>query len=156
MPTLRQDNLPAHMPNSHDTRYLGFFQCFNDALYYEAHEVLEDLWHTVRPAGPNATYYKGLIQLAGAFTHLKLHACAPQHPIHSRRLRPAAKLFTLCLDNLAPYPTSHLGSDVDLARTLAATYRQRLLDTRYAVNPLDLKQPPWLPLPENFMGWNPQ
>ena len=35
-------NLPEK--SGHDPRYLGYFACFNDGLYYEAHDVLEDLW----------------------------------------------------------------------------------------------------------------
>jgi hypothetical protein len=27
-----------------DARYLGYFACFNEQQYYEAHDVLEDLW----------------------------------------------------------------------------------------------------------------
>jgi predicted metal-dependent hydrolase len=27
-----------------DAHYLSFFACFNRQLFYEAHDVLEDLW----------------------------------------------------------------------------------------------------------------
>ena len=27
-----------------DAHYLGYFDCFNRQLFYEAHDVLEDLW----------------------------------------------------------------------------------------------------------------
>ena len=27
-----------------DPRYTGFFACFNERQYYEAHDILEDLW----------------------------------------------------------------------------------------------------------------
>ena len=27
-----------------DARYLAYFDCFNRGLFYEAHEVLEELW----------------------------------------------------------------------------------------------------------------
>src|ERR1041385_3444222 len=48
-----------------DAHYLGYFECFNRQLYFEAHDVLEELWLTDRN-GPNGAFYKGLIQLAGA------------------------------------------------------------------------------------------
>src|SRR5258706_12855580 len=48
-----------------DAHYLGYFDCFNRQLFYEAHDVLEDLWLPDRH-GVAGTFYKGLIQLAGA------------------------------------------------------------------------------------------
>src|SRR4051794_18307019 len=27
-----------------DAHYLGYFACFNEGLYYEAHDVLEEMW----------------------------------------------------------------------------------------------------------------
>src|SRR6266850_7200307 len=27
-----------------DAHYLGYFECFNHGFYYEAHDVLEELW----------------------------------------------------------------------------------------------------------------
>ena len=53
---------PAHL--------LGWLECFNSGEFYEAHDVLEDLWLEERET-LNANFYKGLIQLAGAFVHLK-------------------------------------------------------------------------------------
>ena len=64
-----------------DAHYLGFFECFNRQICYEA--VLEPLWLEQR-GRPEAALYKGLIQLAGAFVHLQ-----------KRRLPPAAALFRL-------------------------------------------------------------
>ncbi len=80
--------------------YLGFFDCFNDQLYYEAHDVLEELWLPDRK-GPNGDFYKGLIQLAGAFVHLQ-----------KERLKPSAALFKLARTNLAKYPATHERLDV--------------------------------------------
>ena len=54
-----------------DARYLGYFECFNRQLFYEAHDVLEDLWLPDR-SGPNGNFYKGLIQLAGAFVPISV------------------------------------------------------------------------------------
>lgn len=78
-----------------DAHYLGYFDCFNRQLFYEAHDVLEDLWLPDRH-GPNGNFYKGLIQLAGAFVHLQ-----------KNRPHPAAALFKLALANLEKYPAKH-------------------------------------------------
>jgi predicted metal-dependent hydrolase len=78
-----------------DPHYLGYFQCFNQQLFYEAHEVLEHLWLGDKQ-GPNGAFYKGLIQLTGAFVHLQRN-----HPL------PAAALFKLALANLDKYPRIH-------------------------------------------------
>src|ERR1700690_2231876 len=74
---------------------LGYFDCFNRQLFYEAHDVLEDSW-LKNKNGPKGAFYKGLIQLAGAFVHLQ-----------KNRLRPAAALFKLAQANLEKYPREH-------------------------------------------------
>ena len=63
-----------------DAHYLAYFECFNQQLFYEAHEVLEKIWLPDRN-GPNGAFYKGLIQMAGAFVHLQ-----------KNRPQPAAKI----------------------------------------------------------------
>src|SRR5438045_3475396 len=47
-----------------DRHYVGFFRCFNAQLYYEAHDVLEEVWLPIR-GQPQARFYQGLIQTAG-------------------------------------------------------------------------------------------
>jgi predicted metal-dependent hydrolase len=78
-----------------DARYLGYFKCFNQGLYYEAHDVLEELWLAER-RGPAGSFYKGLIQLAGAFVH-----------VQKGRPGPAAALLKLARGNLQNYPAVH-------------------------------------------------
>src|SRR2546423_12627744 len=78
-----------------DPRYIGFFECFNSQRYYEAHDVLENLWLERRDE--NYAFFKGLIQIAGAFVHLQKQFLRPTHPKDGRRLRPAARLFKLAL-----------------------------------------------------------
>ncbi|MEO6183762.1 MAG: DUF309 domain-containing protein, partial [Verrucomicrobiota bacterium] len=50
--------------------YLGYFELFNAQLFYESHDVLEELWLPIRKEA-GGDFYKGLIQLAGAFVHLQ-------------------------------------------------------------------------------------
>jgi len=78
-----------------DAHYLGYFECFNQGLFYEAHDVLEELWLPNRN-GSNGPFYKGLIQFAGAFVHLQ-----------KGRLQPAAALLRLAQANLQKYPATH-------------------------------------------------
>src|ERR1039457_2667543 len=84
----------------YDPRYLGFFECFNRQQFFEAHEVLEALWLPQRD-GPNGPFYKGLIQLAGAFVHWKKKGPGP-----------AVALFKLAQTNLRKYPATHDGLSI--------------------------------------------
>jgi hypothetical protein len=86
--------------------YAGFFRCWNEQRYYEAHDVLEHLW--LRTKSDDANYFKGLIQAAGGFVHLQKQHARPTHPKDGRRMYPAVRLFRLAEKNLAPYePVRH-------------------------------------------------
>jgi len=117
-----------------DAHYLGYFDCFNRQLFYEAHDVLEDLWLQDKH-GPNGAFYKGLIQLAGAFVHLQ-----------KDRLRPAAALFKLALANLDKYPRRHERLDVAAVGTLIQTWLGSLESSHFKTNPLTAANPPKLAL----------
>ena len=107
-----------------DAHYLGYFECFNRRLYFEAHDVLEELWLADR-TGPNYSFYKGLIQLAGAFVHLQ-----------KNRLRPSAALFKLADTNLQKYPNLHERLRVEHVRALISDWLQRLESGHFERNPL--------------------
>ncbi len=94
--------------------YRGFFRCWNEQRYYEAHDVLEHLW--LETNSEDADYFKGLIQAAGAFVHLQKQFEHPSHRVHGRRLGPAVRLFRLAQKNLAQFaPRRH---DFDVAGLL--------------------------------------
>ena len=97
-----------------DAHYLGYFDCFNRQLFFEAHDVLEELWLADRH-GPSGAFYKGLIQLAGAFVHLQ-----------KSRPGPAAALFKLARANFQPYPAKHQQLDLTVVRTLIEDWLARL------------------------------
>jgi hypothetical protein len=119
---------------SFDPHYLGYFECFHRQLYYEAHDVLEELWLADRH-GPDGDFYKGLIQLAGAFVHLQKHLSpAYRKPMH--RLRPAAALLRLARANLAQYPPCHAQLDVSATLRLIEDWQERLEGGKYELNPL--------------------
>jgi predicted metal-dependent hydrolase len=123
--------LIAHLRHDrYDARYLGYFECFNAQLYYEAHDVLEDLWLEKRNTDMDH-FYKGLIQLAGAFVHLK-----------KNRLDPGARLFRLCRRHLAPYATHTEGLDVDEVLRRINGWLQLLESSDYASSPYDPAHPP--------------
>jgi predicted metal-dependent hydrolase len=117
-----------------DAHYLGYFVCFNQALFYEAHDVLEELWLANRE-GPNYSFYKGLIQLAGAFVHLQ-----------KNRLRPAAALFKLAQTNLQKYPPLHDHLDVAQVLCLINEWLEKLEPTQFTLNPLSATNAPKLHL----------
>lgn len=118
-----------------DAHYYGYFACFNDSLYYEAHDVLEELWLSNRGA-PADHFYKGLIQLAGAFVHLQ-----------KNRLGPADALFKLSRANLEKYPAHHESLHVAGVLKLIRDWRQKLLD-HPSENPLPKNASPKLAVDE--------
>lgn len=55
------------MTTAEDPRYLKYFKLFDEEKFFEAHEVLEDLWRETK--GQERDFYQGLIQLAAALVH---------------------------------------------------------------------------------------
>lgn len=119
-----------------DPHYLGYFDCFNRQEFYEAHDVLEELWLTGGKTAGNYSFHKGLIQLAGAFVHLQ-----------KDRLGPAVALFNLADANLRKYPTSHDGIDLAEVLALIVDWRGRVNEHPEGPNPLRGGAPPRLALP---------
>jgi predicted metal-dependent hydrolase len=120
--------------NELDAHYLGFFDCFNRQQFYEAHEVLEDLWLADRQ-GPNGDFYKGLIQLAGAYVHLQ-----------KNRLRPSAALFKLAKANLEKYPDVHEKLNLAAVQMLMDGWLWQLEKDEFTINPLTPVHVPQLAL----------
>src|SRR5881396_2042502 len=102
--------------------YRAFFRCWNEQRYYEAHDVLEQVWlgKTITPE--DAQYFKGLIQAAGAFVHLQKNFEHPTHPKHGKRLAPAVRLFRLAEKNLAPFGPRRHDFDVAKFREMLSRY----------------------------------
>jgi len=136
------------LQGNYDAHYLGFFQCFNRQDYYEAHDVLEELWLTCK-GQPDYLYYKGLIQAAGAFVHMKKQREYPTHHVHGKRLPAAGRLLTLALTNLRTYPGVHLNLDVAHVCMLLDGYYDRLELNQFQVNPYDPLHPPRIPFPSD-------
>ncbi len=93
---------------------------FNERYFFEAHEVLEDVWH--RDRGPSRLFLQGLIQL-----------CAGFHHYQNGNARGAAELLQRGADKMRKYPDEYLGLDakgllaqVDACRLLAERVRDGL------------------------------
>jgi predicted metal-dependent hydrolase len=97
-----------------DPHYLGFFDCFNQGLFFEAHEVLEEIWLPERGRELDR-FYKGLIQLAGAFVHLQ-----------KGRPQPSMALLRLARTNLQQYPSPYERLDVNAVLALIDAWIERL------------------------------
>jgi predicted metal-dependent hydrolase len=115
--------------------YTGYFRCFNAHLYYEAHDVLEEVWLPIRGQA-QAKFYQGLIQMAGGFVHLQ-----------KQRLGPAARLFALALANFEGYPARHEGVNLETIRQICRHYRQAVLDSGETRNPWSKDHAPQLEMP---------
>lgn len=116
--------------------YRTYFQCWNEQRYYEAHDVLEQLW--LNTDTDDDDFFKGLIQAAGAFVHLRKNFENPTHAKHSRRLKPAVRLFLLAEKNVAPYLPVHHALDV-------AAFLDLLRNARKEITRSDFKLNPWSP-----------
>ena len=116
----------------------AYFECFNQGRFYEAHDVLEQLWLPQRTR-PGAKFYKGLIQLAAAFVHLQRH-CA-KYP----RLHPAAALFQLARANLVPFQPRHAGLELASVLALIDEWQAQLAAHDFKINPWTPARSPQLP-----------
>jgi predicted metal-dependent hydrolase len=76
--------------------FLEYFDLFNAGDYFEAHEILEDLW--VMTPGLERNFYKGLIMLAVGLLHAE-----------RGNARGAQGVLTGALEHLDPYPESFGG-----------------------------------------------
>ncbi len=76
---------------------------FNERYFFEAHEVLEEVWHQER--GEARLFLQGLIQV-----------CAGFHHFQNGNARGAAELLRRGADKLRRYPQQYLG--LDAARLL--------------------------------------
>ncbi len=113
--------------------YRTFFQCWNQQRYYDAHDVLEQLW--LNSDTNNDQFFKGLIQAAGAFVHLQKHFEHPTHAKHSRRLQPSVRLFRLAERNLSIFAPKHHGLDVAAVCELLRSYANQIVASDYKTNP---------------------
>ena len=83
-----------------DERYLEGLRLFNQHSFFEAHEVLEDVWRAAPE--PERKFLQGLIQVTVALHH------------HSRgNLVGCRSLLERARRNLSTYPAKYGGVDLD-------------------------------------------
>lgn len=95
---------------------------FNERYFFEAHEVLEDVWR--REHGESRLFLQGLIQI-----------CAGFHHFQNGNPRGAAELLLRGSDKMRRYPAGYLG--LDSAHLLGAVdeCRERIERMRDGVEP---------------------
>ena len=131
-----------------DVRYAAYFHHFNRGDYYEAHDVLESLWLEQGREADSAAFYKGLIQLAGGFVHMRKHHEDPTHRVHGQRLGPAARLLKLAEKNIEPYGPEREGLPIGPVLELARATVRKLEAGKFAKNPWGPEGKPKIPLPK--------
>ena len=135
---------PGQMDVAKHPFYRAFFRCWNEQRYYEAHDVLEQLW--LNADSGDANFFKGLIQAAGAFVHLQKRFEHPLHAKHSRRLAPAVRLFLLAERNLSSFTPRRHGLDVAALCQLLHAYADQIIASDYKTNPWSPETAPKLKL----------
>jgi hypothetical protein len=131
-----------------DVRYAAYFHHFNRGDYYEAHDVLESLWLEQGREATSGAFYKGLIQLAGGFVHMRKHREDPTHRVHGQRLAPAARLLKLAEKNIGPYGEEWEGLEIGPILDLAKKTIQKLEADEFSNNPWSPERRPKIPLPK--------
>jgi predicted metal-dependent hydrolase len=101
---------------------------FNQGLYFECHDTLEDLWSGIR--GPARDFFQGLIQVSVAYYHLS-GGNAPG----------AESMFRRALKRFEAYPDRYFGFDLGAQR---AEVVRRLSDLGRGAGDLsDAGAPSW-------------
>src|SRR6185295_7465756 len=83
-----------------DPRFLKGIEEFNQQLFFECHETLEEIW--LEDHGEDRKFYQGLIQVAAGY--FKLQQGVPAG---------ALKLWRMGIEKLESYRPVWLGIDVD-------------------------------------------
>jgi hypothetical protein len=82
-----------------DDRFYKGIEEFNSGRYFEAHEVLEDLWHEYRET--DRTFIQGLIQISAGFYHFQCE-----------NWKGAASQLLKGIKKLEPFRPVHLGVEL--------------------------------------------
>ena len=88
------------MEAQEDPRFLKGIDEFNQGLFFECHETLEEIW--LEEHGEERKFYQGIIQIAAGY--FKWEQGVPAGAI---------KLWHSGLEKLEPYAPAYLGINVD-------------------------------------------
>lgn len=83
-----------------DPRFQQYWRLFRTGRFWDAHEVLEDLWLDTK--GADKEFYQGLIQAAACLHHLG-----------EGNMHGAEKLARTAGEKLQPFRSSHRGVQLD-------------------------------------------
>jgi predicted metal-dependent hydrolase len=83
-----------------DPRFIKGIEEFNNGLYFECHETLEEIW--LEEHGEERKFYQGIIQIAAGY--YKLEQGVPAG---------ALKLWRMGMEKLQAYSPVYLGVNVD-------------------------------------------
>ena len=83
-----------------DPRFLKAIEEFNQQLFFESHETLEEIW--LEDHGPDRLFYQGIIQIAAGYFKLQQNVPAG-----------ALKLWRTGVEKIDPYGPIHLGINVE-------------------------------------------
>ncbi len=119
---------------SDEDRIRDGLRLFNERHFFEAHEVLEDVWH--RERGEPRLFLQGLIQV-----------CAGFHHFQNANYVGAAELLQRGMDKMRKYPEQYLG--LDSARLVHEVdgCRERIVRIRDGSEPEGSLEFPTIPLP---------
>ena len=96
-----------------DPRFLKGIEEFNQALFFECHETLEEIW--LEDHGEDRKFYQAIIQIAAAY--FKLQQGVPAG---------ALKLWRTGLEKLEPYGPVYLGVNVEPLASAVKDHLARL------------------------------
>jgi len=111
-----------------DPRFLKGIEEFNQGLFFECHETLEEIW--LEDHGEDRIFYQALIQIAAGY--FKLQQGVPAG---------ALKLWSMGLEKIGSYGPVYLGINVD---ALIDSVKQDLAEleaNRQGAEPPALKPP---------------
>lgn len=111
-----------------DPRFVKGIEEFNQGLFFECHETLEEIW--LEDHGEDRKFYQGLIQIAAGYFKLQQNVPAG-----------ALKLWTTGLEKLGAYAPAHLGVDVDSLINAVEHDRAELETNRQSAEALTLSPP---------------
>ena len=106
--------------------------------------MLEKLW--LETPGGDHLFFKGLIQFAGAFVHLKKQHLSPYDPVDGKRLAPALRLFKRAEEHLRAYRPGHLQCDVATVCDRCVALAAEIENSGVALNPWDPSNAPQIHL----------
>lgn len=108
---------------------------FNEHRFFEAHDVLEDVWH--RDRGDSRLFLQGLIQI-----------CAGFHHFQNGNARGAAELLQRGTDKIQRYPDGFMGLESSRLIKIVGDCRERIERMRDGAEPMAPIEFPTVPLPE--------